>query len=99
MRPFVLLAWVVLPEHLHCLWRLPDGDADNANRWPGSRPGIPRLFERLRAALAGRSWEAIYVDDDRPDGTAEEVRSRALEFDDVRVFQRSVGEPAAARNP
>jgi putative transposase len=33
VRPFVLLAWVILPDHLHCLWRLPDGDADNANRW------------------------------------------------------------------
>ena len=32
-RPFVLLAWVILPDHLHCIWRLPDGDADNANRW------------------------------------------------------------------
>ena len=31
-RPFEILAMVVLPDHLHCLWRLPAGDADNANR-------------------------------------------------------------------
>ncbi len=32
-RPFEVIAIVVLPDHLHCLWRLPDGDTDNANRW------------------------------------------------------------------
>lgn len=32
-RPFEVLAIVALPDHLHCVWRLPDGDADNANRW------------------------------------------------------------------
>jgi len=26
--PFVIVAWVLLPEHLHCIWRLPEGDAD-----------------------------------------------------------------------
>lgn len=32
-RPFDIVAMVVLPEHLHCIWRLPAGDADNATRW------------------------------------------------------------------
>ncbi len=32
-RPFVVLAGVVLPNHLHCLWRLPEGDADFSTRW------------------------------------------------------------------
>jgi REP element-mobilizing transposase RayT len=31
-RPFDLLAAVVLPDHLHCLWCLPDGDADYSTR-------------------------------------------------------------------
>jgi len=26
--PFHIDVWVVLPDHLHCLWTLPDGDAD-----------------------------------------------------------------------
>lgn len=25
-HPFVVEAWVLLPDHLHCLWRLPDDD-------------------------------------------------------------------------
>lgn len=33
VRLFDMLAIVILPDHLHCVWRLPDGDADNANRW------------------------------------------------------------------
>lgn len=31
--PFVIEGWVLLPDHLHCLWRLPDGDNDFARRW------------------------------------------------------------------
>tara|TARA_R110002051_G_scaffold323773_2_gene418471 strand:- start:8 stop:529 length:522 start_codon:yes stop_codon:yes gene_type:complete len=32
-RPFVMDAFVLLPDHLHCLWRLPEGDADYSSRW------------------------------------------------------------------
>ena len=32
-RPFTIDAWVLLPDHLHCLWTLPPGDADYSTRW------------------------------------------------------------------
>jgi putative transposase len=32
-HPFRIQAWVVLPEHLHMLWTLPDGDAAIGLRW------------------------------------------------------------------
>ena len=32
-RPFRIEAWVVLPDHLHTLWTLPEGDADHSTRW------------------------------------------------------------------
>jgi putative transposase len=32
-RPFGIDAWVVLPDHLHCVWALPAGDADFSTRW------------------------------------------------------------------
>jgi putative transposase len=32
-RPFEIEAMVVLPEHLHCLWCLPEGDTDYSGRW------------------------------------------------------------------
>lgn len=32
-RPFIIDAWVLLPDHLHCVWTLPDGDADFSTRW------------------------------------------------------------------
>jgi len=31
--PFEPLAWVLLPDHMHCIWRLPDGDFDYSRRW------------------------------------------------------------------
>ncbi len=32
-RPFRIDAWVVLPDHLHCVWTLPEGDDDFSTRW------------------------------------------------------------------
>lgn len=32
-HPFDIDAIVVLPDHLHCLWTLPEGDADFSTRW------------------------------------------------------------------
>jgi putative transposase len=31
--PFGIDAWVTLPDHLHCIWKLPPGEADHAARW------------------------------------------------------------------
>ncbi|HWX30983.1 MAG TPA: hypothetical protein VNZ53_26540 [Steroidobacteraceae bacterium] len=31
--PFHIDAWVVLPDHMHCLWTLPEGDANFPGRW------------------------------------------------------------------
>jgi putative transposase len=31
--PFSLDAIVILPEHLHCIWTLPEGDSDYPERW------------------------------------------------------------------
>ena len=41
-RPFHINAWVVLPDHLHCLWTLPPGDSDFPTRWRT----IKALFSR-----------------------------------------------------
>lgn len=31
-HPFTIEAFVLLPDHLHCLWTLPENDADYAAR-------------------------------------------------------------------
>jgi putative transposase len=32
-RPFLIDAFVLLPEHLHCIWTLPEKDNDFSTRW------------------------------------------------------------------
>ena len=32
-HPFDLVAMVLLPDHLHCIWELPENDADFSKRW------------------------------------------------------------------
>lgn len=76
VRPFEMLAIVILPDHLHCVWRLPEGDADNANRWAqiksGFSRGVPvqerrsarRIARRERGIWQRRFWEHLIRDDD-----------------------------------
>jgi putative transposase len=32
-QPFMIDAIVILPDHLHCIWTLPPGDANYSNLW------------------------------------------------------------------
>lgn len=52
------------------------------------RENIRPLVARLDAALSGIRWEAVFVDDDSPDGTAREVEALAREDARVRLHHR-----------
>ncbi|MES9850345.1 MAG: transposase [Candidatus Thiodiazotropha sp. L084R] len=62
-RPFVMDAAVILPDHLHCLWRLPEGDNDFSGRLREikkrlSRQLDPRTNHRNeRPVWQRRFWE------------------------------------------
>jgi len=32
-RPFTIEAFVLLPDHLHTIWKLPEGDHNYSTRW------------------------------------------------------------------
>lgn len=49
---------------------------------------VRALLDRLSIALAGISWEAIFVDDNSPDGTAESIRAIGQYSSRVRVLLR-----------
>jgi dolichol-phosphate mannosyltransferase len=52
------------------------------------RDNVEPLVERLEAVLAGIEWEAIFVDDDSQDGTAEHVRAVGRTKPYIRCLQR-----------
>lgn len=69
-RPFDMDAIVILPDHLHCLWRLPEGDSNYSERWrqikrfvgmgvptPVNQRGEKSLWQR-------RFWEHLIRDDE-----------------------------------
>ncbi len=49
--PFKIHAWVVLPDHMHCIMSLPAGDADFALRW--------RLIKgRFSKSIPDKEWRS-----------------------------------------
>ncbi|QQA41629.1 REP-associated tyrosine transposase [Pelagovum pacificum] len=61
-RPFGIEAWVVMPDHMHCVWRLPEGDRDYPVRWSVIKQrfsrGLP--FTLRRASHARRRERGIW---------------------------------------
>jgi putative transposase len=45
-RPFRIDAWVVLPDHMHCVWTLPEGDSDFSNRMSEIKGRFTRELRR-----------------------------------------------------
>ncbi|MES2049859.1 MAG: transposase [Pseudomonadota bacterium] len=74
-RPFHIDAWVILPEHMHCIWTLPLGDTDYSARWkaikiafakslPNTEP-LSKVRERKveRGIWQRRFWEHTIRDE------------------------------------
>ena len=74
-HPFSIDAMVVLPDHLHAVWTLPDGDADFATRWrlikstfsrnlPSGEPiSSSRAEQGERGICQRRYWEHTIRDE------------------------------------
>ena len=73
--PFHIDGWVVLPEHMHCIWTLPEGDDDYATRIrliktlfskqipKGERQSAVRQKRGERGIWQRRYWEHVIRDD------------------------------------
>ncbi len=64
-RPFHIDAMVILPDHLHCLWRLPEGDDDFSGRWREIKKAASRQIDSRtndrneRPVWQRRFWEHV----------------------------------------
>jgi REP-associated tyrosine transposase len=62
-HPFAIEAMVVLPEHLHAVWTLPEGDADFALRWRLIKSTFSRALprdERISSSRSSRGERGIW---------------------------------------
>jgi putative transposase len=73
-KPFASPAWVILPDHIHCIWKLPADDSDYASRWNLLKGHFTRALvakghtqqgkrARERAIWQRRYWEHAIRDD------------------------------------
>ena len=70
-HPFHVDAWVVLPDHLHAVWTLPEGDADFANRWRTIKQHFSPALDAtalviIPAGKPGAGWSASFTAGRRP---------------------------------
>ncbi|GEO37202.1 transposase [Skermanella aerolata] len=62
--PFRIDAIVVLPDHLHTIWTLPEGDADYPFRWNRIKGRFTEVLSaRIRPIWQNRYWEHRIRDD------------------------------------
>ncbi len=62
-HPFGMEAVVILPDHLHTVWTLPEGDADYAMRWRQIKSTFSRALpnrEAISASRAGKGERGIW---------------------------------------
>ncbi len=49
-RPFRVDAWVVLPDHMHAVWTLPEGDSGYPVRWSAIKARFTMALRETRQA-------------------------------------------------
>ena len=54
-RPFEVVAFCLLPDHLHCVWRLPEGDNNFSQRWMLIKKGFTRRYLEAGGRESGQS--------------------------------------------
>ncbi|WP_027865173.1 REP-associated tyrosine transposase [Massilia alkalitolerans] len=53
--PFTTDAMVLMPDHLHCIWTLPDDDTDFSSRWSQIKHHVSSTCNRLYPMTLSRS--------------------------------------------
>jgi putative transposase len=65
--PFEIDAWVLLPDHLHCIWELPEIDRDYSRRWSIIKRKFTKNLSKGQNMLApfwqNRFWAHLITDD------------------------------------
>jgi len=57
-NPFHIDAWVILPDHMHCIWTLPENDSDYSNRWRALKTHFTKaLINQPRPKTAHPIWQ------------------------------------------
>jgi putative transposase len=55
--PLQIQAWVLLPDHIHCIWRLPQNDSRYSMRWGWVKKEVTKRLQRGESVWQPRFWE------------------------------------------
>jgi len=98
-RPFHIDSWVVLPDHMHCIWTLPEGDQNFSERWRDIKVSFSKSLPNSEARSAPRArrgergiWQRRYWEHTIRDDVDYSVHMDYVHFNPVK--HRYVSHPA-----
>ncbi len=98
-HPFIILAHVILPEHIHMIWELPEGDQDYPMRWRLIKSRFSHLYhdhselivpvsrknKQERTIWQRRYWEHTIEDEDDLDNHIDYIHMNPVHHGLVRM--------------
>jgi putative transposase len=65
--PFKIVSWVLLPDHVHCIWDLPQTDLNYSRRWSIIKRKFTQAFfhdkEEKGSIWQKRFWAHLVIDE------------------------------------
>jgi putative transposase len=84
-QSFTIDAWVVLPEHMHCLWTLPEGDSDYSGRWCAIKKTVSKALPGPANARGERDiWQKRFWEHTIRDGRDYRAHMDYIHFNPVK---------------
>jgi len=57
-HPFIQDAFVIMPDHIHCIWSFPEGDIDYSTRWSLIKTRFTK--QCLSVGIENEPWQRCY---------------------------------------
>ena len=89
-KPFDIDAWVILPDHMHCVWTLPEGDCDYSNRVGMLKARFSREFRRSGESPTPRQNTFGAVGGRKRVGLSPDLRGDSVQtrWDEAPIWQK-----------
>ncbi len=84
-HPFRINVYVILPDHLHFIWTLPDGDRDFSTKWRLIKSYFTRNFDAGYSPWQKKLWEHLIRNERDLKSHVEYIHYNPVKYDLVQL--------------